>query len=257
VASSAHYEAADLVNSFNNMVRSLENSRKNILKTEKISIWQTMAQQLAHEIKNPLTPIKLTTERVLRRIQNGTETDPQLIENSMLSILQEIDSLIMLLDDFKIISRPIEASSGTTVVREALEELIAIYKVSYPSITIDAAAVANAALVHMGRRHLLQVLTNILINAIDAMSGSGTIFVRTDIIAKQGMRFCRISIKDSGGGMTEEEAQKILDPYFTTKETGTGLGLSIVERIVNDYGGALLFNTALGAGSTFFIDIPC
>jgi signal transduction histidine kinase len=88
------------------------------------------------------------------------------------------------------------------------------------------------------------------------MNGTGTIEIRTDLVKKREIDYCRLSVKDSGKGISEQEGQLIFTPYFTTKQSGTGLGLPIVERIVNDHSGAIWFNSAAGMGTTFFIDLP-
>jgi signal transduction histidine kinase len=99
-------------------------------------------------------------------------------------------------------------------------------------------------------------LTNLIINGIDAMDRRGIIKIRTDLVKKREIRYCRLSIQDSGKGISEKVGAHIFTPYFTTKESGTGLGLPIVERIVNDHGGSIWFNSAEGVGTTFFIDLP-
>ena len=93
-------------------------------------------------------------------------------------------------------------------------------------------------------------------NAIDSMDGKGVIDIRTDLVKKRDSRYCRISVKDFGKGIPEDKQPQLFTPYFTTKDSGTGLGLPIVERIVSDYGGSIWFNSAPGAGATFFIDLP-
>jgi signal transduction histidine kinase len=110
--------------------------------------------------------------------------------------------------------------------------------------------------VKIDRHRIAQVLTNLIINAIDAMNGAGLLEIRTDLVKKRESRYCRLSIRDTGKGISKEEGALIFTPYFTTKESGTGLGLPIVERIVNDHGGAIWFNSAEGMGTTFFVDLP-
>jgi signal transduction histidine kinase len=100
------------------------------------------------------------------------------------------------------------------------------------------------------------VLTSRIINGIDAMDGNGTIEIRTDLVKKRESRYCRLSVKDTGKGIPELEKSQIFTPYFTTKISGTGLGLPIVERIVQDHGGTIWFNSAEAVGTTFFIDLP-
>jgi len=244
-----------LIRSFNAMVQNLEKSRAAIVKNEKISIWQNMAQQLAHEIKNPLTPIKLSAERVLRRWHNDPESINEILENSMMAIIQETEGLSNLLNEFRTLSKPMEPSQVWTMLREPVEEVINTYSSSYPAVKFDIEYVETGVMVKIDKNRLLQILTNLVINAVDAMSGTGSVEIRTDLIKKREVCYCRISIKDSGKGINEKESQFVFTPYFTTKESGTGLGLPIVERIVNDHGGAIWFDSAEGMGTTFYVDL--
>lgn len=245
-----------LVNNFNVMVQNLEKTHNELVRSEKQSIWQSMAQQLAHEIKNPLTPIKLTAERLLRRYRVSPEKTNDIIENSMMAIIQEVEGLTTLLDEFKTLSRPIEPSISTTKIRDATEEIITPYKTSWPGVSFDTSGMFSGVEVKMDKKRLSQVIGNLVLNAIDAMDGNGKIEMRTDLVNKQNCRYCRLSIKDTGKGIAESDAPKVFTPYFTTKESGTGLGLPIVERIVTDHGGGIWFNSAINAGTTFFVDIP-
>jgi len=245
-----------LIRSFNAMVQDLEKTRAALVKNEKISIWQNMAQQLAHEIKNPLTPIKLSAERLLRRWQNDPENTGEILESSMLAIIQETESLNILLNEFRTLSKPMEPSQVWTKLRESIEEVINSYSTSYPAVKFDINFTEKDILLKIEKNRLSQILTNLIINAIDAMNGQGSIDIRTDIVKKLEISYCRISVKDSGNGIKEQERHRVFTPYFTTKESGTGLGLPIVERIINDHGGAIWFDSAEGAGTTFYIDLP-
>jgi nitrogen fixation/metabolism regulation signal transduction histidine kinase len=245
-----------LISSFNSMVKDLEKSRTSLVKAEKISIWQSMAQQLAHEIKNPLTPIKLSAERLLRRWRNEPDRVGEILESSMLAIIQEVEGLSTLLTEFRTLSRPIEPTQTWTALKEAVEDAITPYRISHPQVSFDTWYIQSDVSVKMDKRHINQVLTNLIINGIDAMDGTGQIEIRTDLVKKRESRYCRLSIRDSGKGIKKENYDRVFTPYFTTKESGTGLGLPIVERIVNDHGGTIWFNSAEAAGTTFFIDFP-
>ena len=249
-------ELGILIRSFNSMVQDLEKSRDAILRSEKISIWQTMAQQLAHEIKNPLTPIKLSAERVLRRWRNEPKEVDEILESSMMAIIQETEGLSNLLNAFRTFSKPMEPSNSLTDLRETVIEIINTYETSYPGVEIDTEYVQSGVFIKIDKHRLSQILTNLLANAIDAMFGFGKIEIRTDLVKKREICYCRISIKDSGKGINSQESRQIFTPYFTTKISGTGLGLPIVERIVNEHGGSIWFDSAEGAGATFYIDLP-
>jgi nitrogen fixation/metabolism regulation signal transduction histidine kinase len=244
-----------LIRSFNAMVQDLEKSRAAIVKSEKISIWQNMAQQLAHEIKNPLTPIKLSAERVLRRWKNDPENVGEILESSMMAIIQETEGLSALLNEFRTLSKPMEPSQVWTSLREPVEEVINAYSSSYPAVKFNIDYVETGVMVKIDKNRLMQILTNLVINAVDAMNGSGSVEIRTDLIKKREVCYCRISVKDSGKGISDKDSQFVFTPYFTTKDSGTGLGLPIVERIVNDHGGTIWFDSAEGTGTTFYVDL--
>ncbi|MDR0721629.1 MAG: HAMP domain-containing protein [Treponema sp.] len=245
-----------LIRSFNTMVRDLKRSQASQVKAEKISLWQRMAEQLAHEIKNPLTPIKLSAERVLRRWRNDPKRVGEILETSMLGILQEVEGLSTLLTEFRTFSRPLEPSRTSSPLRDIVEEILIPYRVSYLGVQFNSTHTAWDIQVTIDRRRLAQVLTNLINNGIDAMDYQGTLEIRTDLVKKWESRYCRLSIMDTGKGITPEEGLQIFTPYFTTKATGTGLGLPIVERIVHDHGGSIWFNSAVGRGTTFFVDLP-
>ncbi|MDR2397409.1 MAG: HAMP domain-containing protein [Spirochaetaceae bacterium] len=245
-----------LIRSFNTMVQDLKRSHASQVKAEKISLWQRMAEQLAHEIKNPLTPIKLSAERVLRRYRHDPQRLGEILEPAMLSILQEVEGLSALLTEFRTFSRPMEPSRTASLLREVVEEILSSYRAAEPEVCFDSTHTAWDIQVAMDRRRLSQVLTNLINNSLDAMDHAGTVEIRTDLVKKWESRYCRVSIMDTGKGMSPEEGSQIFTPYFTTKETGTGLGLPIVERIVQDHGGSIWFNSAESLGTTFFVDIP-
>jgi nitrogen fixation/metabolism regulation signal transduction histidine kinase len=248
-------ELGVLIKSFNAMVQDLEESRAALVKAEKISLWQNMAQQLAHEIKNPLTPIRLSAERVLRRWRTAPETTGEILESSMEAIIQEVDGLSTLLNEFRTLSKPMEPSSASTDIRELAEEIAGPYRSSYPNVRFDTDHTERMFL-KIDRNRLSQILTNLIVNSIDAMDGAGLVEIRTDLVKKGESRYCRLSVRDTGKGISKQEGRLIFTPYYTTKESGTGLGLPIVERIVNTHGGTIWFNSAEGAGATFFIDLP-
>ncbi|MDR0526090.1 MAG: HAMP domain-containing protein [Spirochaetaceae bacterium] len=254
-------ELSQLVGSFNTMAQDLGRLKTSLVKAEKISIWQSMAEQLAHEIKNPLTPIKLSAERVLRRWRNEPDRLGEILETSMLAIIQETEMLTILLTEFRTLSKPLEPSRTWTNVRDLAESVIGPYGSSHPRVNINIASIPKNISVKIDPHRLGQALVNLINNGIDAMDGAGLIEIRADLVKKREIRYCRISVRDTGKGIPEADKSRIFTPYFTTKAGGTGLGgtglgLPIVERIVQDHGGSIWVNSAEAAGSTFFIDLP-
>ena len=149
-----------------------------------------------------------------------------------------------------------EPSNTITPLHESIEKVINSYSASYPDVKIDIEHVQTNILIRIENHRLSQLLTNLIINAIDAMNGRGLIEICTDLVKKREICYCRISVKDFGKGINAQDGKLIFTPYFTSKESGTGLGLPIVERIVNDHGGAIWFDSAEGIGTTFYIDLP-
>lgn len=249
-------ELSALVSSFNAMVRDLSSSRDASIREEKINTWQDIAQRLAHEIKNPLTPIKLTAERVLRRWRTDSASVGDILEPSMLAIAQEVDGLSNLLSEFRQFARLPDPNREWTKVRSLIADSVALYATSYPEVSFDYGGVGEDLVVNADPRHLSQVLSNLVVNAVDAMKGRGTIQFKADLVQKEESRYCRISVRDDGSGISESAKPLIFMPYFTTKDTGTGLGLAIVERLVSGHGGSVWVESEEGAGSTFYIDLP-
>jgi len=245
-----------LIRSFNKMVSELERSRKEILQTEKVTAWQEIAQRMAHEIKNPLTPIRLSAERILRKYKNQQEDLGTALENGISAIIREVDNLTRLLAEFRDFAKVQPLELETVRLRELVEETVSVYDASYPGTSMETEEVPEEILIKVDRKQLGRVLGNLFKNAIEAMDGKGTLFIRADLVMKGDLKYARIQIQDTGSGIEADHYGQVFNPYFTTKKKGTGLGLSIVERIIFDHGGEIWFESESGTGTTFFIDLP-
>lgn len=244
-----------LVRSFNTMVTELERSRKKILQTEKVAAWQEIAQRLAHEIKNPLTPIKLSAERVLRKYHSGADGFEAVLKASVHSIVTEVDGLNTLLSEFRNFSRLPNPVPERIQLKSLVNEVVETYS-TWPDLVIHRGQLDDNIELTVDVGQIKQVLANLFTNATEAMSGGGEIFVRADLVKKGNSLYCRMQVQDTGPGIDVGIHDKVFNPYFTTKKHGTGLGLSIVERIVFDHRGQIWFETQQGSGTTFFIDLP-
>lgn len=244
-----------LVDSFNSMVSELDRSRRKILQTEKVAAWQEIAQRLAHEIKNPLTPIKLSAERMLRKHSQGSEDFDRVFEQSVNSIIREVDGLNRMLSEFRNFSRLPEPEYREISVRELVADAAAGYE-GYGGTEIEYDTIPGGIAIRADYRQMKQVLTNLFQNALDAMNGRGEILVHAGVVTKGNSNYCRLQVQDTGPGIGTEDQTKVFHPYFTTKRHGTGLGLSIVERIVFDHNGQIWFESERNIGTTFFIDLP-
>ena len=244
-----------LVRSFNTMVTELERSRKKILQTEKVAAWQEIAQRLAHEIKNPLTPIKLSAQRVLRKYHSGADGFEAVLESSVHAIVTEVDGLNTLLSEFRNFSRLPNPVPERIRLKSLVDEVVETYS-TWPDLVIHCGQLDDTIELTVDVGQIKQVLANLFTNATEAMNGGGEIFVRADLVKKGNSLYCRVQVQDTGPGIDGGIHDKVFNPYFTTKKHGTGLGLSIVERIVFDHRGQIWFETQQGSGTTFFIDLP-
>jgi two-component system nitrogen regulation sensor histidine kinase NtrY len=253
-------ELANLIQSFNRMVSELEVSKKKLLQAEKIAAWQEIAQRLAHEIKNPLTPIKLSAQRIQKKYEdkdiNNEEELKKVIESSVTAIIGEVENLNKLLKDFSDFAKLPEPKKEKVNLKKLIKEAVSLYHHISANIRIDTKNIDPHLEIFIDYNQFKQVVANLILNAIQAMPGGGTIFIRADLVKKEKTNYCRIQIQDAGEGIDEGIKHLVFDPYFTTKKGGAGLGLSIVERIVFDHQGDIWFESQKGRGTTFFIDIP-
>jgi nitrogen fixation/metabolism regulation signal transduction histidine kinase len=244
-----------LVSSFNSMVTELDRSRKKILQTEKVAAWQEIAQRLAHEIKNPLTPIRLSAERMLRKYHEGPEAFERVFEPAVRSIINEVESLNTLLGEFRSFSRLPEPQKREVNLRELVDEAAGSYSGERET-EIHTENIPPDLTVPVDPGQAKQVFANLFKNAMEAMDNSGAIYCRADLVKKGNSNYCRVQVQDTGPGIVPEDHSKVFNPYFTTKKHGTGLGLAIVERIVFDHKGQIWFESEQEIGTTFYLDFP-
>lgn len=249
-------ELAFLTESFNAMTAELAASRSKLLQTEKVTAWQEIARRLAHELRNPLTPIRLSAERILRRSQTDPATLTEIVEPAVGAILTEVVRLDAMLKEFAGFAR-LPAPQKTTVrLRPVVEELLTTYQAAHPGLRVGYAGVSATAEVIADPAQMEQVFTNLFKNAVEAMGGTGLLTVVTNLVKKGSSSYCRVQIHDTGPGISPELRDRIFLPYVTSKAEGTGLGLAIVERILFDHQGRVWFESEPGFGTTFFLDIP-
>ena len=254
ILSPSNDELAILISSFNQMINELELSRIKILQTEKVTTWQEIAQRLAHEIRNPLTPIKLAAQRVQRKKEAANINE--ILDSSMSIIIDEVEALDSMLQQFRNFARLPKLEPSNIRLCDLIDDSIIMYSETLPSVIFEIIPIEENIMINVDKNQMKQVFINLFKNSIEAMNYSGIIKLRTDIVLKGYTRYCRIQIQDNGVGISRENASKVFHPYFTTKENGTGLGLSIIERIIFDHKGRIWLESKEGSGTTFYIDLP-
>ena len=246
---------ATFAHSFNHMIEELARTRTRLLQTDRVETWQEIAQQLAHEIKNPLTPIKLSATRVLSRYQTKSDDFGTVFESSIRTILREVDVLTDMLDDFRNFSRPPIPHPQTVLLKPLLIDAAKEYS-DNPDLQFQFDEVEEMAAVCVDPGQLRQVFVNLFRNSVEAMEQKGSVIVLVDPITRGTGEYYRIQFIDSGPGIDLSVRDRVFSPYFTTKPHGAGLGLPIIERIVTNHGGTIWFESKTGAGTIFYLDIP-
>ena len=235
---------------FNTMVGELNESRERLIEAEKQTIWKEMARAMAHEIKNPLTPIRLATQRLEEKYYMKSEDLPAVLEKSMGIINEEVGNLQSLVNAFSGFAKMPEAKFQVYNLNKQLKEISDQYS---DDATIEMELDDKLENIYADSMQMKQVLVNLIQNAIQACPDEPKLLLSTKVSGKS----CNISIKDHGTGIEPEALEKIFEPYFTTKKKGTGLGLAITRRIIRQHGGDILAESTVGAGSTFTIYLPC
>lgn len=251
----ARSELAFLAESFNAMTAELAASRAKLAQTEKVTAWQEIARRLAHELRNPLTPIRLSAERILRRSRTDPDHVAEIVEPSVTAILTEVTRLDTLLKEFAGFARLPAPQKASVALKPLVEDLLTTYRAAHPGLSTSTEGLAEVR-IQADQAQMEQVFTNLFKNAVEAMGGEGNLTVVSNLVKKGPTPYCRVQIHDNGPGVPAEIRERIFHPYVTTKAEGTGLGLAIVERILFDHQGRVWFESQPGFGTTFFLDLP-
>jgi len=241
------HEMKMLKNSFNMMSHELEAIQKKLLVAEKEMIWKDLSRILAHEIKNPLTPIQLAIQRIEERLTDEDSDLRSLLPQTIDIISQEIENLRLLAQDFSGFAKIAQPQQSIFNPADAIREICKSYMDNY-HIRLEMRPDMN---IRFDRTHFYQIITNIVQNAIDASAPDAPI----DITLVKDKRFAVISIKDYGAGIEAEDMTRIFEPYFSKKSKGTGLGLALVKRLTEVNSSIVRAKSKIGEGSTFILII--
>jgi nitrogen fixation/metabolism regulation signal transduction histidine kinase len=243
-----HDEFGVLALAFNHMIEELSNNQRRIIELEKMATWQQMARRLAHEIKNPLTPIQLMAQQIIDKY-SGSDPDYKIMLVESCDIIeQEVNSLKKLVRAFSDFAR---LPDFQPALQDLKQLLLSIDKM-YPQVRIRMDIPTTEAEAVFDFDSLKRVLVNLVENALSAGGEEGPVYI--SLITQQDS--FRILIKDEGSGIAVEHLDKIFEPYFSTKQTGVGLGLSIVKKIVDQHGGSIHVQSKIDKGTTITIYLP-
>lgn len=229
------------------------------VQAQRVAAWREVARRIAHEIKNPLTPIKLNAQRLLRRFNGSFEGENrQVFETCIETILQQVDSLRNLVNEFSKFSRLPGIQPRPGDLNEVVNAVVDFFQSSYAEITFDRNRLGAIPLCNIDKEQINRVFVNIVTNAVAAVEGCDeaprVIEFSTQFV--DALQAVRVEVSDSGPGIPQKIRDRVFEPYFSTKKEGTGLGLAIVSQIVADHGGYVRVSDHQPRGTTVTIDIP-
>jgi len=223
------------------------------IEAQKALTWQDVARKIAHEIKNPLTPIKLSTERMIKKWEQKDTDFDEVFQRSARTIIKEVDSLKRLVDEFAKFGKMPEIHKTPASIPDIVNEVINLYR-DYKGVGIAVSMPDNPPLAELDGEQFRRVLINIFDNAIQAMTHGGRINVSVKF--EKALNKARVEIADNGPGIRDEDKEKLFLPYFSTKKTGTGLGLAIANRIIKEHGGHIRVRDNEPNGTVFTVEVP-
>jgi nitrogen fixation/metabolism regulation signal transduction histidine kinase len=246
-------EIGSLIKEYNNMIAALEDSANKLARSERESAWREMAKQVAHEIKNPLTPLKLGLQLLEKAWKDKDEKFDQKFERFSKSFVEQIDSLSKIATEFSDFAKMPETRLERINVFEIISQVVNIFKQTE---NFEIAYTPSDTAFHIlaDKDQILRSFNNLLKNAIEAIPIDRPGVVEINYTVKPGTIL--IAVKDNGNGIPEVLHERIFVPNFTTKSSGTGLGLAMVKNAITYAGGSISFNTDIGQGTTFYITFP-
>jgi signal transduction histidine kinase len=242
-----------LLREYNKMVEKVVENAKRLAQSERESAWREMAKQVAHEIKNPLTPMKLNIQYLQQAMDRKQNNIEQLTKNVATSLIEQIDTLSNIASAFADFAKMPEATPELINLNEVVKNAVELYNNSH-QVQVHLEMPEEKLISFVDKTQLLRVCNNLLKNALEAIPEDRQPNIHVSLEKKETQAI--LKIQDNGSGISDETAAHIFSPYFTTKGSGTGLGLAMTKRIIDFWKGKIYFETAEDKGTTFFIELP-
>ncbi len=248
----AQDEISELIGQYNRMVDKLEASKVQLVRLEREGAWREMARQVAHDIKNPLTTMKLSMQQ-LERVSNNPEQAAAYLRKAITRLIEQIDSLAQIASEFSMFANLDIQAKHDVVINEVVESVHDLFS-EQKNVDLSLSLPEQRYHILGDKNHLIRVFNNLVINAIQAIPSDrrGHIHVSLTRVGNQAV----IQISDNGGGIPEEIGDRVFEPNFTTKTSGSGLGLAICKKIIEAHDGDIRFETRENEGTDFFVEMP-
>ena len=228
-----------------------------LIQAEKNSAWSEMARRLAHEIKNPLTPIQLSAERLQRKLSSEvTGENQEMLHRYTHTIVQQVEAMKTMVNEFSDYARSASQNPESIDLNEMLEAIAILYHHNHSQISIQMDLDRAVPHILADGVRLRQLVHNLIKNSLETIGEKGWVKLKTNCTTHFGQAFVEFSVEDSGKGIASEVADKLFDPYVTTKVKGSGLGLAIVKKIVDEHNGAVWVEHSELGGARFIVRLP-
>jgi nitrogen fixation/metabolism regulation signal transduction histidine kinase len=246
-------ELGVLARGFNHMTSQLTSQRDRLVQTERVAAWRELARRLAHELKNPLFPLQLTVENLVRARELPDQEFDEVFRESTQTLSMEIANLKKIIGRFSDFSKMPKPELERIDAKDVIERVRALYAAGTENgVHFEVQVAAEPMPLDADPELLHRALSNLLLNARDAMPEKGTLTLSAIARGEQ----VEIRVSDTGQGLTPEECERLFTPYYTTKQHGTGLGLAIVQSVIADHKGKIAVESRAGEGATFIIMLP-
>lgn len=246
----ASQEISTLVNSYNSMIDQLEESAVKLAKSEREQAWREMAKQVAHEIKNPLTPMRLSVQNFQRKFNPNDPQIHQKVEEYSETLIQQIDTMSAIASAFSNFAKMPAQQNETIDVVSTVRLALDIFNEDYIVFLCEQETIITT----FDKTHLIRIVTNLVKNGIQSIPSERVPKIVVHVSLQNNA--IRLSVSDNGTGISEENEAKVFEPKFTTKSSGMGLGLAMVKNIVETYNGNITFTTQHEKGTTFIVTFP-
>jgi len=226
-----------------------------LIQAQKNAAWGEVARRLAHEIKNPLTPIQLSAERLQHKLAKELpDTSADFLQRGTRTIVQQVEAMKRMVDDFAEYAKPSKKHVERINLLDLIQEVLALYMQS--GVAFKTAFSSHRVIVEVDPVRIRQVLHNLIKNALEATNEKCQIQIKVSNVVRNNVEYLELGMYDNGSGLNAEQIETIFEPYVTSKTKGTGLGLAIVKKIIEEHGGAIWVDTSYNDGAGFVIQLP-
>lgn len=250
-------EVGILADAFDTMTRHLRDQRERLVQAERVAAWRELARRLAHELKNPLFPLRITVDNLRRAQALPPPEFAEVFDESVQTLTTGLGNLNTVIGRFSDFAKMPAPDFAQVAPNDIVRDIVRLFRAqiemdSARPIEVSLELDENAGTIRADAEQLGRALQNLLLNAIDAMPGGGQLTIRT----RREPGVLRVDVADTGQGLDAEERERLFTPYYTTKQHGTGLGLAVVQATIADHGGKITVDSTPGRGTTFHIELP-